>query len=130
MDRADVAMRPMGSAGVRASVHASVPVGGALTGVAILNPLAAEIAQALLDLGGAAHRDLVVAYIAKQRGAYRPSAALKRDLDEAFGAYCGDASDPRAASLLHLPYGPDSHRWALTDRAYGLMRAGSGARTR
>ncbi len=92
-------------------------------GVAILNPLVGEIAGALLDLGGAAHRDLVVAYVAKRRGIYRPSEAMRRELDEAFAAYCGDASDPRAAGLLHLPYGPHSRRWALTDHGYGLLRS-------
>lgn len=90
--------------------------------IAILNHLVAQIAEALLDLGGAAHRDLVVAYIAKQRGVYRPTEALRRELDEAFAAYCRGANDPRAASLLHLPYGPHSHRWALTDHAYLMLR--------
>ncbi|HWW26147.1 MAG TPA: hypothetical protein VNZ85_09675 [Caulobacter sp.] len=98
-------------------------------GVAILNPLVGEIAEALLDLGGAAHRDLVVAHIAKRRGVYRPSEAMRRELDEAF-AYCLDASHPRAANLLHRPYGPHSQRWALTDHAYGMLRgqATAGAR--
>lgn len=98
-------------------------LGEAGSGVAILNPAAAEILQALLDLGGAAHRDLVVAYVARRRGIFRPSDALRRDLDAAFAAYCA-TSDPRGAGLLHLPYGPGSQRWALTDQAYGLLRGG------
>jgi hypothetical protein len=98
--------------------------------IAILNPLVGEIAEALLDLGGAAHRDLVVAYVAKRRGIYRPTEAMRRELDEAFAAYCRDASDPRAANLLHLPYGPHSHRWALTDHAYFMLRGQSVAETR
>jgi len=96
-------------------------------GVAILNPLVGEIAEALLDLGGAAHRDLVVAHIAKRRGVYRPSEAMLRELDEAFAAYCRSASDPRAGNLLHLPYGPHSRRWALTDHAYGMLRGRANA---
>jgi hypothetical protein len=102
----------------------------AASGVAILNPLVGEIAEALLELGGAAHRDLVVAHIAKRRGVYRPSEAMRRELDEAFAAYCLDAADPRAANLLHLPHGPHSRRWALTDHAYGMLRgrANAGAR--
>ena len=98
--------------------------------VAILNPLVQEITGALLDLGGAAHRDLVVAYIAKKRGVYRPPVSLAQELDAAFSTYCGGASDPRSPGLLHLPYGPYSRRWALTDQAYGLLRGGreSGAR--
>jgi hypothetical protein len=100
------------------------------SGVAILNPLVGEIAEALLDLGGAAHRDLVVAYIAKRRGLYRPSEGMQRELDEAFSAYCRGSSDPRAANLLHLPYGPHSRRWALTDHAYGMLRGQANAEAR
>ena len=103
---------------------------GGAGGIAILNPLVGEIAEALLDLGGAAHRDLVVAYIAKRRGVYRPSEAMQRELDEAFAAYCRGASDPRAANLLHLPYGPHSRRWALTDHAYGMLRGQARAEAR
>ncbi len=100
--------------------------GGAAT-VAILNPLVDEIIQALLAMGGAAHRDSVIAYIAKQRGLFRPPAELARALEEAFGAYCGGAVDPRSPGLLHLPYGAESQRWALTDQAYGLLRESRGA---
>lgn len=91
----------------------------------ILDPLVSEIVGALLDLGGAAHRDLVAAHIAGRRGIYRAPEALKRELDEAFLDYCKGAGDPRAASLLHLPHGPFSHRWALTDWAYALLRGGA-----
>lgn len=98
--------------------------------IAILNPLVAHIADALLELGGAAHRDLVVAHIAKRRGVYRPTDAMRRELDEAFAAYCRGAVVPRAASLLHLPFGPHSHRWALTDHAYTMLRGSSGGEYR
>jgi hypothetical protein len=97
--------------------------------VAVFNPLVDEIARALLDLGGAAHRDVVVAYVGQKRGWYRPPESLKRDLCAAFDTYCGGASDPRAPELLHLPYGPQSARWALTDRGYRMLRFGeAGAR--
>lgn len=95
--------------------------GGAAT-VAILNPLVDEIVQALLAMGGAAHRDSVIAYVARQRGLFRPPAELTQALAEAFAAYCGGAVDPRAPGLLHLPYGAESQRWALTDQAFGLLR--------
>lgn len=103
---------------------------GKTKSVAILNPLVQEITGALLELGGAAHRDLVVAYIAKKRGVYRPAASLAQELDAAFSTYCGGASDRRSPGLLHLPYGPHSRRWALTAQAYGLLRGDmeSGAR--
>jgi len=115
MNRAKAALRSLEGAGAE---------------IAILNPLVSEIVDALLDLGGAAHRDLVAAHIAGRRGIYRTPEALRRELDEAFSAYCRGASDPRDAGLLHLPYGPFSHRWALTDQAYGLLRGGSGLAAR
>jgi len=97
---------------------------GKMAAVALLNPVVGEIASALLDLGGAAHRDVVVAYVAKQRGLYRPPDSLRRELGAAFDAYCDGACDPRAPGLLHLPYGPQSARWALTDRGYRMLRMG------
>jgi hypothetical protein len=94
--------------------------------VAILNPLAAEIAGVLLELGGAAHGDLVLAHLAKRRGLYRPSEALKEEVCAVFATYCQGAGDPRAANLFYRPHGADSHRWALTDWAHGLLRAKAG----
>ena len=90
-------------------------------GVAILNPLVRDITQALFELGGAAHRDVVVAHIAKKQGVFRPTSSMAQALDGAFFTYCAGAGDPAGASLLHLPYGPFSRRWALTDQAYGLL---------
>jgi hypothetical protein len=111
----------MSQAGAKARVD-----DGRRLGVAILNPLVREIAETLLELGGAAHRDLVIAHIAKKRGIYRPPASLAQELDNAFSTYCGGASDPRSSGLLHLPYGPHTRRWALTDQAYGLLHDGQG----
>ena len=90
-------------------------------GVAILNPLVREITMALFELGGAAHRDVVVAHIAKKHGDFRPTSSMAQALDGAFSTYCAGADDPAGSSLLHLPYGPFSRRWALTDQAYGLL---------
>lgn len=95
---------------------------GRSSSVAILNPLVQEITGALFELGGAAHRDLVVAHVARKRGVFRPPTSMRQELDAAFSAYCCGATDPRSPGLLHLPYGPFSHRWALTDQAYGLLR--------
>lgn len=113
----------------QASASARIDEGRAAN-VAILNPLVQEITDALLDLGGAAHRDMVVAHVAKKRGVYRPSPAMGQELDAAFSTYCSRASDPRSPGLLHLPYGPFSRRWALTEQAYGLLRAGADPGTR
>lgn len=92
--------------------------------VTILNPLVNDIMAALLELGGAAHRDMVVALVAKKHGIFRPSSAMVEELEAAFSTYCRAASDPRSPGLLHLPYGPTSRRWALTDQAHDLLRAG------
>jgi hypothetical protein len=91
---------------------------------AILDPLVSEIVGALLDLDGAAHRDLVIAHVAGRRGVFRPPETLRRELEDAFLSYCQDAGDPREVGLLHLPHGPFSHRWALTEQAYALLRGG------
>ncbi|ALL14138.1 hypothetical protein [Caulobacter henricii] len=93
--------------------------------VAILNPLVQEITEALLALGGAAHRDMVVALVAKRRGIYRPPASLGQELDLAFSTYCGAMGVPGSHGLLHLPFGPSSRRWALTDQAHALLRSGA-----
>lgn len=97
---------------------------------AILNPLVQEITGALFELGGAAHRDLVVAHIAKKRGVYRPSPSMGEELEAAFATHCAAASDMRGQGLLHLPYGPSSLRWALTEQAYNLLRAGANVAAR
>lgn len=109
MSRVNVALQGLKEAGARISV---------------LNPLVTDIVGALLDLGGAAHRDLVVAHVAGRSGVYRPPETLKRELHAAFSDYCQGATDPRGTGLLHLPHGPRSHRWALTDWAHELLRAG------
>ena len=67
---------------------------------------------------------VVVALVAKKHGIFRPSPAMVEELEAAFYTYCRAASDPRSPGLLHLPYGPTSRRWALTDQAHDLLRAG------
>ncbi|MET3666887.1 hypothetical protein [Caulobacter sp. 1776] len=120
MSQSSVAQRSASTA--RTTAKAAPPMAGQTAAVALLNPLVGEIAGVLLDLGGAAHRDVVAAYVAQRRGWYRPPESLKRELAAAFDAYCGEADDPRAPGLLHLPFGPHSARWALTDRGYRMLR--------
>jgi hypothetical protein len=106
--------------------------GGAETGgggeVSSLAPLAVEVAEVLAALGGAAHRDLVLAHLAKRRGLLQAPTALGQALDETFAAHGRQANDPLAPALLHLPHGPGSQRWALTDWAQALVRAAAESR--
>jgi hypothetical protein len=79
-----------------------------------LNLLVEEIMDALLEMGGSAHRDAVIDRVAVHRGALSASDGLKRELLEAFEAHCGCKSAKRDQALLHLPFGDGSRRWALT----------------
>lgn len=80
--------------------------------------LAAEIAEALRCLGGAAHRDRVIEFVgAMRRCSGRPvDEQITLELAEAFDAYC-DLGRRTGASgaMFTLPFGPSSHRWALLD---------------
>lgn len=82
--------------------------------------LAREIANALMYLGGAAHRDRVVDCIGafrRQRG--EPvDPGLRAEVIETFERYCADWSSVDHA-LFFLPYGAGSHRWALSANSRG-----------
>lgn len=76
--------------------------------------LAAEIRQQLLDQGGAAHRDVVIGRILQRRGLSGLAAdRARRALLSAFELHADPAPDSEAPRLFDLPFGPDSHRWAL-----------------
>jgi hypothetical protein len=78
-----------------------------------VNPVLAEIVTALLDLNGAAHGDVVVEAIARQRGAGRPSEGFRREVYQAVDIHCEKAKGSGRPPLLHRPFGPESKRWAL-----------------
>ncbi len=85
-------------------------------------PLVLEIMDALHDLGGQAHRDMVFDYIAANRAntGVRPPFDLYEDLLAAFEDHIDPAvSGPR---LLALPFGPESRRWALTHEAAARLK--------
>lgn len=77
-----------------------------------------EIARTLQALGGQAHRDVVIADVARRAGfdARQPPPDLREDLIEAFqrGSAQGGLG---CARLFDLPFGPGSHRWRLTAEA-------------
>ena len=88
--------------------------------------LVAEIVEALLALGGTAHRDLVAEQVAMARGGGEaPPPSLKARLEAAFATRLRlDRSGPDGAALFALPFGEGSHRWALAREAEIFLRQG------
>ena len=88
-----------------------------------IEPIVGEIVHALLALGGSAHRDAVAAHIASARAGRTTAAApeLRTEVYAGFQRYIEIASARRPAPLLHLPLGPSSYRWALTEAARSLF---------
>lgn len=79
---------------------------------------AAEIRQALRDRGGSAHRDVVIDTILNGKGVRGPAAERKRkELMSAFDLHRVAGPECEAERLFDLPFGPSSHRWALTPDA-------------
>jgi len=90
--------------------------------------LACEIAETLYRLGGAAHRDRVMELMAAARRSRGKAVdeRLRLHAVEAFDAYCDlGRRGGEVAPLFTLPFGPDSHRWALLDEAARLGAAGA-----
>ena len=85
-------------------------------------PLVSEIMDALHDLGGQAHRDLVFSYIAANRSntGERPPHDFFDDLLAAFDDHL--ESGPPRTRLLGLPFGPGSRRWALSQEGMAQLR--------
>jgi hypothetical protein len=82
--------------------------------------LAVELAEALYQLGGAAHRSNVIDWVVRHRG--EPMTAdFAASLIEAFNQAI---ATPTAGEepIMHLPMGADSHRWSLTAAGYGALR--------
>lgn len=88
-----------------------------------VHPIVGEIVETLQNLGGAAHRDLVADQIAMRRSglSLRASPALKDDVIQAFEAHCEGAPLTNGRLLFHKPFGPDSHRWALSPSARAFL---------
>lgn len=84
-------------------------------------PLVSEIMDALHDLGGQAHRNLVFDYIAANRAntGERPPHDFFDDLLTAFEDHLEGAPGSR---MLALPFGPESRRWALSQEGMAQLR--------
>jgi hypothetical protein len=86
-----------------------------------LEPIVAQIIDALTECGGSAHRDVIANIIASRR-AGRTTVASREIQDEVYGGfqrYMDQASARGSHARLYRPLGPDSYRWALTSTAIG-----------
>ena len=97
-----------------------------------VDPLVGEIAEALLQLGGSAHRDRVLELLAVNRSSEgEVQLSLRARAVAAFDAHSGSDRDSRGVRpLFRKPFGPGSHRWALTAEAEAFLRAGGAAPSR
>lgn len=88
-----------------------------------VGPSVAEILETLAASGGALHRTDVTKRIAERRGLRAGPARreLESELLEAFDRYLAFAASRPQAPLMHLPFGPGSYRWALTETGRQLM---------
>jgi hypothetical protein len=88
------------------------------------DPVLVGILEALLVLGGQAHRQAVADQVAFRRtGRFGPADAAERDeIYDAFDRYLAGTTTGRAQRLLWLPLGPGSYRWALTDASLRLLQ--------
>jgi hypothetical protein len=86
-------------------------------------PAVAQILDALVASGGAAHRSDVIRRVAERRGlrAGPGRQALEAELILAFDRYMVFAATRQPPPLMHLPFGPGSYRWALTDAGRQLV---------
>ena len=79
-----------------------------------VNPLMAEIVDALMALGGAAHRDVVLRGVAGRRSIRSVSDGFRREIFETAAIHMRRAEEVHKAPLIYLPFGAGSRRWALT----------------
>jgi hypothetical protein len=89
-----------------------------------IDPMIAEILEALLVLGGCAHRQLVADQVVQRRSGRSCPAevAARNEIYAAFDAYLVWAAPRKAAPLLERPLGEGSYRWALTDAGRRLFQ--------
>ena len=90
---------------------------------ALVNPFVVEIADALFELGGEAHRDRVLGLAAERRGWASVGPDLSHELIEAFDLHMAQAERQGAPALFALPSGRDGKGWALTEPARRLLSA-------
>lgn len=83
-----------------------------------------EIAEALLHMGGSAHRDHVIAHLKANRRSWGGSELSLRARAMAVFAAHSRLGSAGARSLFREPFGPGMNRWALTPEAERFLRAG------
>ncbi|HRD27660.1 MAG TPA: hypothetical protein PLO65_05105 [Caulobacter sp.] len=96
------------------------PARGALR----VNPLLAEIVDALAYFHGHAHRDAVCNLIASRRSGAPAiaSSVLRDEIRAAFSAHLDPvAGSGRQRSLIRLAFGEGSHRWSLSEDGLRLL---------
>jgi hypothetical protein len=89
-----------------------------------IDPVIAEIVDALVHYRGQAHRDLVCNHIASMRAGRSVDASdtLRRDIIVAFHEHLDAmAASRRTRPLLELPFGAGSHRWGLSPEGARLF---------
>ena len=84
-----------------------------------------EIAEVLLGLGGAAHRESVIESLHANRFA---RGVVNLNLRARAVAVFDAHSTSGARSLFRKPFGPGLNRWALTPEAEAFLRAGVAAK--
>jgi len=99
--------------------------------VAVTDPVVGEIADALMHLGGAAHRQDVADWIARRRSGRSNRASIEEQSEvfSAFATYLKMSSRSRRAGLMRQSFGPDSYRWELTFAGVELFLAASAKAT-
>ena len=88
-----------------------------------IDPLVADIIDALRANSGSAHRQDIADWVVGRRtGKPHKATADKREaVYAAFDSYLDAAVRRRPPPLLCKPLGPDSYRWALTSAALDLF---------
>ena len=94
-----------------------------------VDPVIAEILEALLTLGGSAHRQAVADQVCLRRGGRSgpPEPAARDEIYGAFDAYLARVATRKVPPLMWLPLGCGSYRWSLTDAGQDLFQTGAPA---
>jgi hypothetical protein len=87
------------------------------------DPLLSEIVPILLELGGAAHCDMVLARLAERRGLEAIPDDLRQSAHRAFDLECRRQDVATKDQVVFRPFGESSRRWALTERARQLLQS-------
>jgi len=89
----------------------------------LIDPMVADIIDALRSMSGAAHRQAVADWIVRRRATHQRHATPDEQaaIYRAFDAHIEMAKRRRPPPLLHTPLGAGSYRWALTPDALRLF---------